>query len=727
MEIMLVGGVSVMMRALLSKLYKEGHRLYALTGSRDPGNPYPHIFERYDFPYDSPSVEEVFRSVQPDVTILLGAFDGNFSGQDQKREAVHFSAGIQNLLLSWAALGKGRLIYLSSYEVYSGTYQMPISEETMPTPRGIRSLMLYQGEESCRFYQQQLGRDVMVLRVDCLHDVPLNRKEALETICGRKCLDAFRDASVAYRKNHSYGLTFLGDAVESINRLVSCKSHKEGLYHISSGKPCSELEISQTLQSCLGDSLEIINNTIDEGYCVVLSNERLKQEFGFSIWREPEDTIRDSLAFMRSHSARFLDANHQGLDIWHKAYYRVTSLLGALVPYLENLALFIPFFMLNNRATDSRFFSKIDFYLLYVLLFAVVHGQRQASFSAMLATAGYLFRQMYGRTGLAVVTDYNTYVWIAEIFILGLTVGYMKDTLRFLREEKEQEVEFLTERVTDIGDINDSNLRVKEGLINQMVDYDQSLGTVYEATEQLAQDLPAEILFHAIATVQKLMNCRDVAIYRMNAEKYASPIAYSSKRAVSMGNRIYLPDKKPIEMAFANNEVYVNRTMDKSYPMMAYNIPTEETMQTFILIWNLPLERMTIAEANRLIVIGKLIQNSILRADRYLQSLHEDMDLFAGNVLRTDTFGKTLNAYRHAGMEKLTEYTLLQVICEAQEQEAVSRKLCHVVREMDYIGRLADGNLYILLSCTDRKGGVFVQGKLKDMGIQSRISEESGL
>ena len=127
MDIMLVGGVSLMMRALSSKLHKEGHRLYVLSGSRDPGNHYQHVFEQYDFPYDCPSVEEVFRSVQPDVTILLGAFDGNFTGQDQKRETVRFSASLQNILLSWAAIGKGRLIYLSSAEVYGDSYQMPVS------------------------------------------------------------------------------------------------------------------------------------------------------------------------------------------------------------------------------------------------------------------------------------------------------------------------------------------------------------------------------------------------------------------------------------------------------------------------------------------------------------------------------------------------------------------------------------------------------------------------
>ena len=156
MDIMLVGGVSPMMRNLSLKLYKEGHRIYVLSGNRNPSNRYEHAFERYDFPYDSASIEEVFRSVNPDVTILLGAFDGNLTGEDPKSEAIRYAAGLQNILLSWSALEKGRLIYLSSVEVYGNSYQIPVTEAIRPVPRGIRSLMIFQGEESCRFYEETL-------------------------------------------------------------------------------------------------------------------------------------------------------------------------------------------------------------------------------------------------------------------------------------------------------------------------------------------------------------------------------------------------------------------------------------------------------------------------------------------------------------------------------------------------------------------------------------------
>ncbi len=104
--------------------------------------------------------------------------------------------------------------------------------------------------------------------------------------------------------------------------------------------------------------------------------------------------------------------------------------------YIENIICFFLFFILNNQTAGSRYFERLDFYLLYVLLFATVYGQQQAVFSALLATAGYFFHQMYGRSGFEVLLDYNTYVWMAQLFIVGMVVGYMRDRLYQLRTRR---------------------------------------------------------------------------------------------------------------------------------------------------------------------------------------------------------------------------------------------------------------------------------------------------
>ena len=727
MDVMLVGGISPVMRKLILKLYKEGHRIHVLSGTRNPAIHYDHVFERYDFPYDSASVEEVFRSVDPDVTILLGAFDGNYTGEDPRKEAVRFTAGVQNILLSWATLKKGRLIYMSSSEVYGSSYQKTVSESVSPVPRGIRPIMLYQGEETVRFYQEKLKKDAIVVRVDHIHDVPQDRNDVRFGIIEGMCLNAFRKGSVSYRRNHVHGLTYLGDVIEALYKLVSCEKHEHGLYNISSSQQCSEEQIAQAIRKCSDTPVEILDITVDEHRSVVLNNERFKQEFGFEIFQTPEQTVEKTLKYMHAHSTKFLEEENEGGNIVQRLYYRTVRLLGALVPYIENLVCFIPFFMLNNRAVGSQYFSKIDFYLLYVLLFAVVHGQRQATFSALLATVGYMFRQMYEKTGLMVVTDYNTYVWIAEIFILGLVVGYMKDQIRFMQEEKVQEVDFLSERVSDIADINDSNLRVKEGLITQVVNYDYSLGTVYDMIEQLEADHPAIILFRAMTLLQKLMGSQDVSLYRINDEKYGRLFGYTSARAASLGATVYVPDETVMYEAFEKQEVYLNREMNPKYPVMAYCLYENEKMSLMLMLWSIPFERMTIDESDRLIVIGKLIQKSVRQSTAYLDLLKDRRYEEGSPALQESAFEEYKEVYRTAGSKNLCEYILLRVLGEKETLKEKSIEIGNTLRDTDRIGYGNDGTLQILLTSTDKKGCEFVQKRLLEKGIETEVIEEMGL
>ncbi len=727
MDVMLVGGASPMMRKLSLKLYKEGHRIYVLSGNRNPSERYEHVFERYDFSYSADSVKEVFRSVNPDVTVLLGAFDSNLYEKDSRREVVEYASGLQNILLSWSALNKGRLIYLSSVEVYGNSFTVPVTEAVKPVPAGMRSMTLLQAEESCRFYQERLNKDVVILRLDRLYDVPKDKNEAAFGICESKCLDAFRDGTVTYKRNYKYGLTYAGDAVESIYKLIACDKHSYGLYNISSSKAYSEFDIVDAISKALGREPEKIDNTLEEQNSAVLSNKRFKEEFGFEIRYTPEEIIQKTLSYMKKHSGRFLDSSHPGLSIWQRIYYKTLKFLGAWVPYIENLIFFIPFFMLNNRATESQYFSKIDFYLIFVLLFAVVHGQRQATFSALLATAGYIFRQMYNKSGITVVTDYNTYVWIAEIFIVGLVVGYMKDRLNFLKEEKEQEVDFLSERVTDITDINDSNLRVKEGLITQVVNYDYSLGTVYEMIDRIGDDDPAKILFRALNLVKEVTDCRDVCIYRIDGNNYARLFGYTTEKAASMGHTVYLPDKEPLFDAITKNIVYLNRNMDSEYPMMAYTVWQEEKPDMTVMLWSIPFERMTIDESNRLTVLCKLILKSVNRARERLELLNNERCSDGGRVLKAEAFGELLDTYREAEKKSMTDYVLLKVSPPDTDTQTCIPVISEMLHSAGYIGYGKDGGLYILLTGTGKEECESLMSSLGQKGIRTVVRRETEL
>ena len=78
MNILLTGGSSSLIDSMILKLRKEGHRVFILTGDKYKHNKYEKVFEKYEFPYDSENLNEILESVNPDVTILMGAFDTNY-------------------------------------------------------------------------------------------------------------------------------------------------------------------------------------------------------------------------------------------------------------------------------------------------------------------------------------------------------------------------------------------------------------------------------------------------------------------------------------------------------------------------------------------------------------------------------------------------------------------------------------------------------------------------
>lgn len=92
MNVLLIGGSGSLMDGLILKLRKEGHRVFLLTGDKYKRNKYAKVFERYDFSYDSENLREILESVNPDVTIFMGAFDSNFRWKEEERErrfAIH--------------------------------------------------------------------------------------------------------------------------------------------------------------------------------------------------------------------------------------------------------------------------------------------------------------------------------------------------------------------------------------------------------------------------------------------------------------------------------------------------------------------------------------------------------------------------------------------------------------------------------------------------------------
>ncbi len=712
------------MNAVINKLNKEGHRVYVLTGTQHRVWRYPNVFEKYHFPYDSDSLQEIFDSVSPDVTLFLGAYDTNFNWKDARRESVRYTAGLMNILMAYSLLGKGRFLYLSSEEVFSESYAEAIGEGERPSARGFRAMTIAQGEQACESYREAMGMDTVILRLDHLYGIP-EKKRDVRDICSAMCVEAVRTGKIEANEYHTFSLLYLADAVEFIYRVISSEGTGHAKYHISSGEVLNEMQLAEMIRGAMGNGIVILNHSVGEKHRVVLADGWFEAEFGKQIFHPMESTVVELARYVKRHSRVFLEEEDKGAGRIGRFFQKSRVIIRASIPFLENLICFIPFFMLNNRAVGSTYFGNLDFYLLYVLLFAIVYGQQQATFSAILAVAGYCFRQMYHRSGLDVMLDHNTYVWIAQLFILGLIVGYMRDQLRIIRGEDENEIHYLTGQLNDIQDINTSNVRMKNVLETQIVNQNDSFGKIYEITSSLDKYEPEEVLFYASEVLAKLMDSRDVAIYSVANHSYARLFSATSKKARELGNSIQYTMLEDVYRDLKERRVYINKTMDERYPLLANAIYSEDEMQLILMVWGIPWERMTLSQANMLVVVGYLIQNAVIRANRYLEALKTDRYIDGTDILDMDAFTSLVRAYLEARRKGLTECTILEIRTDHTISAGTDAVLGKMLRQTDYLGKLSDGNLYVLLSNTDRKDADAVIRRFQEAGYESRIQEET--
>ena len=756
MDILLIGSTGSLMRKMVEKLHKEGHRIFVLTEEGKDTFFNRRVFETYRFAYDNACIREVFVSVKPQVTLFLGAYDKTFPWKTGMNTPVKFSSSLLNLLMSFSALRQGRFIYLSSEEALEGFEATDDGYVERSKNISEKAQCIAMGEKTCLDYGKMTMGDVMVLRLGNLYGIPEDASE-LDNVCAKMCMDALdlgeiklhagRTVSALNAKpvmemqeddltilegEKSYRLLHVMDAVEFIYKMMTVSGHQSDMYQIAGKTLITQREMAQLIISGMKsnqpeeDDPVILDSLLDSQTNVTLDMETADEEFGLFEMNPPRKALPILADYIKKHAGRFSRLSDRQESAWDAFVRKGKEMIRAAVPFVENLILFIPFFMLNNRATDHEYFKHLDFYLLYVLLFAIVHGQQQAIFSCLLAIAGYFFRQMYWRSGFDVLLDYSTYVWMAQLLILGLVVGYMKDKLKAVKEESNNEVKFLSRQLADMSDINGSNVRVKDVLSDQLVNQNDSIGKIYEVTSSLDQYEPEEVLFYAADVIAKIMHCKDVAIYSVSGEVYARLVSSTSDKARSLGNSVHYKKMEQMYEVLCQKKVYINKNMTEEYPLMANAIFGGDQMQIIIMVWGISWERMTLGQANVLAIASYLTQNAVLRADKYMEVLRSQRYLGNTHVMEAEAFDQLISAFLRAREKGFTKCTLINVTnTQGYAIEDLDKKLDNVLRDTDYVGLTAAGTIQVLLANSGPADAEFAIKRLQNAGFECYREEEA--
>lgn len=715
-NILIVGSYGTFTDELINKFHKENWYIYTLTTSKKRVKP-AHVFEQYVFQYNSNNIKDIISNCRPDVVVFSGAYDPLYKWEEdtQNEDSLGYISGLSNLLMCSAISGAGHFIYVSSDKVFEDEYIVDIREEMPVTPNSFKGMTISQGENMTMHFGQTTQMETSVVRIAHMYGVPSDRASCTD-IYSQMCVKVLVSGRISVNAKKVITALYINDAVEGLYLLISAPERKYSLYHISSMEEVTEDMIVGLIQENYSQPVEILDQTIGLRHRTVLSNERFSREFSFHVVNSCEKMIPVIISYMMSHKSHFLynDEKYEGKGVRSRIY----QLFKNIVPFLECIVFFIPFFMLNNRAAGSTYFDGINVYMLYVLLFAMIHGRQQAIFASLLSVLGYCFREMYTSTGFSLLININTYIWIAHIFIVGLTVGHLKDRFGEMELDKNEKIDFLNDRLQDITVINTSNTRIKNYYADKLISSKEGIGRIYDITSRLDRAETGEVLFVALDVLAEIMKTKDIAIYLVSNSNFCRLASASSQKASSLGKSVPVKKYSMIFDVLETKQVYINRSLDVNLPMMAGALyDDKDNMRIVIFLWDIPYERMTLYEANLLTVAGALVYSVVVREADYLDALAYRRFITETSILQESAFEEMVDIYKRVGEKGYADSTIFYVQKSSMSMKQLNDSIRPLLRGTDYMGIMQDGTLAILLTNTNEQEAVYVRNRLEEHNI----------
>jgi|GEM_PF-6453067 len=612
MNILILGSPGGLVDRLTELFRAENHCVSVVTGARRRRKTTGRAFEYYDFPYDSERLSEIVDSAAPDVTVFLGALDGCFR-PGGARGAVLLSAGLMNALTACAARDRGRFVFLSSEAVFAGGRSRALTEADEPDAADAFGQALIQAEALCGRFRR--GLETVVLRVGGCALLPRSPDETRDAL-PRMALEALRGGPVIAREGRRAAPLDETETARRVVRLALAPSPVRALYHVAVRalpEPALAKMVALEVERYSGARGSVEVRPAAGEQPALLDGRLFDASFGASGSTGPESAVKSVMARMAERGDVFRAEEGRRPPLRDRLKEKAGWLLRGLIPPLENLAGFALAQALAGRLGTR--FAGLDIYLLYVLLFAAVYGHRQALLAAGLSAAGYLMRP----GGTAAFSESGTYFYLAQLFLVGLVAGFLKDELARQRDESRSGQARLIEELEDIRALDDDNARARKALELQLINQKDSLGRLDAMTAALDADSPDEVLRRAADMLRDLMG-GEAAVYRMQGGVPAL-CAATSEEARALGEAPVLGGA--LDACVREGRVYVNRQLEPGLPAMACAAGEAGVASALAVIWSLPIEAMGLAQADRLAVACRLIHRAVCRAERLQAALRE--------------------------------------------------------------------------------------------------------
>lgn len=703
--------------SLISRLNKENYTVFVITGSVRKNRAKPkEVFEEYNFTYDSDSISYILKSVDADIAIFTGALDSGFDLYNRSHESSKYMAGLTNIIIHCVDSNIKQFIYVSSCSVFGANLEGIINEDIEPIPLNNGDKTILMGEKLCKSYHREPNYTLSIVRIGEIYG--RYKDEVLEdSICARICKEAIKDNRITIYNNVQHNLIYVDDVVDCIYRIVKKNSDEDAIYHITSQDTSTYLEeqLVQVLEETIDKKIEIDIREAEDSYINHNYQSEKVKSLGFSEKYDIKNGIKNVYAVIEKKSENLNEKDKSKTSFKGRLFKVSNKTKNKVFPIIENLLFFliIELFVIFTRTLS--FHGAIDVYLLYVVIVALVYGYLHSIIAAIFSIIGKIYIVLSLDSQFITVNGNNIYLWILQIFTIGILVGYLKDKYKRKYEDLNDEKDYLQLELKNIKDINKSNVEIKSLYEKRLVNYKDSFARIYDVVSQLDAIEPEKVIFKSINVISEIMNTQDVAIYTCDRNsQFCRLMAASSEKAKTMKKSVKISSHEDIYEKLNRREIYVNNTLNPNYPIMAGGTYKDGFLQTIVMIWSLPFENNNLYEMNVFGVLCKLVEKTMDRAYEYMDNIDKSYNNKQDGVINSEAFKKILQIYEYGEKENLVEFSLLKVETYGDmTQGEFYSFLKEQVRDTDYVGVDNNDETYILLTNSNKEEARYVIDRLK--------------
>lgn len=249
--ILVTGAGGFLGLALMRRLVGRGERVVALEAAdcaaleRMAGNVADLAVVKADIS-DGDAIGAVFAAHRPRAVVHCAAIVGVLASlADPKRLFRVNVEGTLNLFEAMLAEGTGRIVHISSEEIY-GAFRADRIDETHPVdPLHAYGVSKVAVEQLGRSYRETRGLDCINVRTSWVYgpDFPRDRAPLSMIRAVARRVPLYVPAGASDRIDHTY----IDDAVDGVLGALDCPSHSHDAYHVASDSCPSLAEIATIL------------------------------------------------------------------------------------------------------------------------------------------------------------------------------------------------------------------------------------------------------------------------------------------------------------------------------------------------------------------------------------------------------------------------------------------------------------------------------------------------